>query len=73
MGFGFDDIHQRLPGIWRVTEGDEVGGVASSEAFAYYRILFEAANARAMAAARINDDHWLAAAVDALLCPGEDS
>ncbi|MNV21010.1 hypothetical protein D3C71_1119340 [compost metagenome] len=32
-GLGFDDIGQGLPRLWRVTERDEIGGVAGSEAF----------------------------------------
>ncbi len=48
---GVCDIGKGLPWAWRVTEGDEVGGMAGSQAFADDRVLFETADPRAVTAA----------------------
>ena len=54
------DVEQRLPGLGIAKEDDEIDGMARAQRHADLRVVLEAADARAVAGARI-DDHVRAA------------
>ena len=61
---GLDDVQQGLAGFGGMAEGDEVGGVPGTQALADLRVFLEAADAGAMAAARVDDDDRVLPCVD---------
>ncbi len=66
------DVVQGLPRLRRMAERDEVSRMARAQALANRRVLLEAADARAVSAARVDDDQRRQRLVDALAA-GQDA
>jgi hypothetical protein len=64
LGFGVGDVGQRLAGLRVREEDDEVDGVPRAQRDADFRIVLEAADAGAVAGARIDDDERPLARID---------
>ena len=63
-GLGVRDILDRLPGHRIGQEPDEVAGMTGLEGNAHLALRLEAANARPVAGARIDDDEWTLVRID---------
>ena len=64
LRFGVGDVGERLPGHRLGIEDDEVDRMAGAQRDADFRVFLEAADARAVARARIDDDERALGVVD---------
>ena len=65
LDLGVDHIGHGLSGLGLREKNHKVNGVAGPQRDAHFRIRLEAADARAMAGTRIDDDEWPQCLVDA--------
>ena len=64
LGFGVGDVGERLPGHRIGIEDDEVDGMSGAQRDADFGVFLEAADARAVARARVDDHERALGVVD---------